>query len=69
MKTKDQSILDQFQSKRQSIEDRIAAGKELRKTYPRILHGEYKPAADRAEDTGQPFIHERRSPDLLRRGA
>jgi uncharacterized protein (DUF2252 family) len=45
----DQSLLRQFQSKRQSVDDRIAAGKELRKEYPRILHGEYKPAADRAD--------------------
>ena len=44
-----QSLLYQFQSKRQSVDDRIAAGKELRKKYPRVLHGEYKPAADRAD--------------------
>ena len=45
----DQSLLNQFQLKRQSIDDRIATGKELRKKYPRILHGVYKPAADRAD--------------------
>ncbi|MEI7981879.1 MAG: DUF2252 domain-containing protein, partial [Bacteroidota bacterium] len=49
MKTTDQSKLDHLQSERQNIDRRIAAGKELRKKYPRILHGEYKAAADRTD--------------------
>jgi len=49
MKTKDQSTLDQFQSEHQTVNERIAAGKELRKKYPRIQHGDYKPVADRAD--------------------
>ena len=49
MKTTHQSKLNDFQSGHQSIDERIAAGKELRKKYPRILHGEYKPSADRAD--------------------
>ncbi|MEI7501212.1 MAG: DUF2252 family protein, partial [Bacteroidota bacterium] len=49
MKTKDQPTLDQFHSKRQSVDERIAAGKDLRKKFPRILHGEYKPAANRTD--------------------
>jgi uncharacterized protein (DUF2252 family) len=41
-------LIDHFQSKRQSIEERIASGKELRKTYPRNMQGEYKPSEKRA---------------------
>ena len=49
MKTTDLSLLSQFQSERDSVQERMAAGKELRKKYPRILHGDYKPASDRAD--------------------
>jgi len=42
-------ILNHFKSKQLSIEERFAAGKELRKKFPRIKQGEYKPAADRAD--------------------
>lgn len=38
---------DNLIQKRQSIEERMAAGKALRKKFPRTMHGEYKPAANR----------------------
>ena len=38
-----------FQSKHVSVEDRMAAGKELRKAISRKDQGEYEPAADRAD--------------------
>src|SRR6187200_277600 len=34
-------LLHHFKSKQQSIEERIAAGKDLRKKFPRINQGEY----------------------------
>ena len=40
-------ILHEFQSKGKSIEERLASGKELRKTIPRISLGDFKPATDR----------------------
>ena len=40
-------LLSHFQSKQLSIEERIAAGKALRIKFPRAMHGEYKPAANR----------------------
>jgi uncharacterized protein (DUF2252 family) len=42
-------LLHHFQSKRLSVEERMAAGKELRKKIPRILQGDYKPAPKRAD--------------------
>jgi uncharacterized protein (DUF2252 family) len=42
-------MLAQFQSTRQSIEERSAAGKTLRNKFPRAMHGEYKPSANRAD--------------------
>jgi uncharacterized protein (DUF2252 family) len=44
-----QELLSHFQSKQLSVEERIAAGKELRKKCPRIGQGEYNPAPDRAD--------------------
>jgi len=49
MKTKDKSLLTHFKSEKHSVEERFAAGKELRRKFPRNLHGEYKPAPDRAD--------------------
>ena len=43
-----QELLNHFQSKRKSIEERMAAGKERRTKFPRIMQGEYQPAAKRA---------------------
>jgi hypothetical protein len=34
-------LIDHFQSRRLSIEERIANGKELRLAFPRKMHGEY----------------------------
>jgi uncharacterized protein (DUF2252 family) len=42
-------LLRQFQSKLPSVEVRIAKGKALRKKFPRIKLGAYKPAAKRAD--------------------
>ena len=42
-------LLNHFHSKRLSVEERYAAGKALRRKFPRILQGEYKPAAGRAD--------------------
>ncbi len=42
-------LLDHFQSKRLSIEERIALGKKLRVKFPRIKQGEYKPADNRID--------------------
>lgn len=39
----------QLLSNQTSVEDRIAAGKSLREQFPRDMHGEYKPAANRAD--------------------
>jgi uncharacterized protein (DUF2252 family) len=44
-----QELLNHFQSKRESVRERIAAGKALRKMFPRELQGEYQPAPDRAD--------------------
>ena len=49
MKAKSESSFNQFYPEHQSIQERFASGKELRKKHPRLLHGEYKPAADRAD--------------------
>lgn len=42
-------LLNHFQSKQQSIQERIAAGKALRKKFPRINQGEYKASANRTD--------------------
>ena len=42
-------LLNEFQAERPSIEERMAAGKELRKTVPRIKLGDFKPAANRPD--------------------
>jgi uncharacterized protein (DUF2252 family) len=42
-------LLSHFQSQHKSVEDRIAAGKALRKKFPRIQQGEYKPSAKRTD--------------------
>jgi uncharacterized protein (DUF2252 family) len=42
-------LLDHFQSKQLSIEERISAGKKLRDKFPRIKQGEYKPPANRLD--------------------
>ena len=59
-------ILNHFKSKQLSIEERFAAGKELRKKFPRIKQGEYKPAPDRADPVS--ILEEQaktRLPDLV----
>ena len=45
----DNSLLVHFRSKHESVEERILAGKALRKKFPRIRHGECKPSAKRAD--------------------
>jgi uncharacterized protein (DUF2252 family) len=42
-------LLDHFQSKQLSIEERIASGKKLRDKFTRIKQGEYKPADNRID--------------------
>jgi len=42
-------LLDHFQSKHLTIEERIASGKVLRKGIPRDMLGEYSPAPDRID--------------------
>jgi len=44
-----QEILDHFKSTRQTIEERMAAGKALRGEFPRISQGNYQPSAERAD--------------------
>ena len=61
-----QDILDHFQSKQLTIEERIAAGKELRKKFPRIDQGEYKESANRVDPVS--ILEEQgktRLPDLV----
>ena len=58
--------LHHFQSKQQSIEERIAAGKALRKKFPRINLGEYKTSANRTDPVS--ILEEQgktRLPDLV----
>jgi uncharacterized protein (DUF2252 family) len=43
----DMELLQEFKVKRQTIEERIAAGKALRKKIPRINHGDFKPSRNR----------------------
>src|SRR6187397_2688849 len=42
-------LLNHFTSKPETIEKRFQLGKELRKKFPRIAQGEYRPAPDRAD--------------------
>jgi uncharacterized protein (DUF2252 family) len=42
-------LLNEFQAKNKTIEERMAEGKELRKTFPRANLGNYKPARNRAD--------------------
>jgi uncharacterized protein (DUF2252 family) len=42
-------LLNHFKSKPTTIEERFQLGKELRKKFPRIAQGEYKPSPDRAD--------------------
>ncbi len=61
-----QEIINHFKSKQLSIEERFAAGKELREKFPRIRQGEYKPAVDRADPVS--ILEEQaktRLPDLV----
>ena len=59
-------LLNHFQSKRQSIEERIAIGKDLRKKFPRIKQGEYKTSANRADPVSILMAQgETRLPDLV----
>jgi uncharacterized protein (DUF2252 family) len=59
-------LLDHFQSKQLSIEERIASGKKLRDKFPRINQGEYKPADNRFDPVS--ILEEQgktRLPDLV----
>jgi uncharacterized protein (DUF2252 family) len=42
-------LLKHFQAKQRSVEERIEAGKKLRKKFPRIKQGEYHPAKKRVD--------------------
>ena len=42
-------LLNHFQSQQKSVEERVAAGKALRKKFPRIEQGEYKPSSKRTD--------------------
>jgi uncharacterized protein (DUF2252 family) len=53
-------------TKKQSVEQRIAAGKALRKKFPRAKLGDYKPAPDRADPVAVLEEQEKtRVPDLV----
>src|SRR6187402_3891234 len=59
-------LLNHFTSKPTTIEERFQQGKELRKKFPRIAQGEYKPAPDRADPVS--ILEEQaktRLPDLV----
>ena len=45
----DSSIINHFKSKAATIEERIAQGKALRKKFPRISQGNYKPSPKRTD--------------------
>ncbi len=45
----EQELLNHFQSERLSIRERIAAGKALRKKFPREQQGDYQPSTERAD--------------------
>lgn len=42
-------LLDHFQSRKLSIDERIIAGKKIRDKFPRIKQGDYKPAENRLD--------------------
>jgi len=44
-----EQLTDNLEPKRPSIQERMSAGKVLRKKFPRTMHGEYKPAVNRAD--------------------
>lgn len=44
-----ETLLHEFQVKGLTVEQRFAAGKELRKTLPRYAHGDFEPAAGRVD--------------------
>jgi uncharacterized protein (DUF2252 family) len=44
-----QELLNHFLSKLKSVDDRIAAGKEIRRKMPHARQGDYKPAANRVD--------------------
>ena len=59
-------LLNHFTSKPETIEKRFQLGKELRKKFPRIAQGEYKPSPDRADPVS--ILEEQgktRLPDLV----
>ena len=59
-------LLNHFKSKPTTIEERFQLGKELRKKFPRIAQGEYRPAPDRADPVS--ILEEQaktRLPDLV----
>jgi uncharacterized protein (DUF2252 family) len=59
-------LLNHFKSKPETIEKRFQLGKELRKKFPRIAQGEYKPAPGRADPVS--ILEEQaktRLPDLV----
>jgi uncharacterized protein (DUF2252 family) len=59
-------LLNHFTSKPETIEKRFQLGKELRKKFPRIAQGEYRPAPDRADPVS--ILEEQaktRLPDLV----
>ena len=59
-------LLNHFKSKPETIEKRFQLGKELRKKFPRIAQGQYKPAPDRADPVS--ILEEQaktRLPDLV----
>ena len=59
-------LLNHFQSKKQSIPERIAAGKALRKKFPRIDQGAYQPATNRTDPVSILMAQgETRLPDLV----
>jgi hypothetical protein len=61
-----QELLHHFQSERLSVEERVVAGKALRKKYPRHLQGEYQPASNRTDPVS--ILEEQaktRLPDLV----
>ena len=59
-------LLNHFKSNPTTIEERFQQGKELRKKFPRIAQGEFKPAPDRADPVS--ILEEQaktRLPDLV----
>jgi len=58
--------LHHFLSKQQSVEERIAVGKDLRKKFPRINQGEYNERADRTDPVSILELQNRtRLPELV----